>query len=168
MSVAAHQPPAQVVELCQLHLQLAFLRLRAFGENRQNQPYAVEYAALQNALQIAFLRRRQLVVEHHQFDIVLPHAFGQLFGFARADKQRGMGFVALGGFGMHQIPACGANQVCGFGQGRLKSLFAPFVGTGIIRTQHHARQHHAFGLFQGFVDLEQGRFGTQDFSLKIG
>ena len=60
-------------QLRQFDLQPAFLRLGALGENRQNQADAVEHAALQGAFQITFLRGGQFVIEHHQFDIVLPN-----------------------------------------------------------------------------------------------
>ena len=73
VSVSAHQPSGQVGQLRQFHLQPAFLRLGALGENRQNQADAVEHAALQGAFQITFLRGGQFVIEHHQFDIVLPN-----------------------------------------------------------------------------------------------
>ena len=150
-------------KLRQFYLQLAFLRLRTLGENRQNQPYAVEYAALQFFLQIAFLRRRQLMVEHHQSDIMQPHRSRQLFRLARSDKQGEMRPVAFGRFHRHQFPARGAYQIGGFVQGRLKMCFAGFSGIKnlpartagrIIRIQHDSDQHHAFGFFQRFIDLE--------------
>ena len=46
VAVAAYQAAGEVGELRQFHLQAAFLALRALGENGENQPHAVEHAAL--------------------------------------------------------------------------------------------------------------------------
>ncbi len=49
----------------ELHLDLALVRLRALREDLQDQPGAPEHAALELALEVALLRRRELVVEDH-------------------------------------------------------------------------------------------------------
>ena len=82
-----------MVQLSQLHLQLTFLRLGAFGENRQNQTHSVEDAALKLFFQITLLCRREFVVEHDQSDIMLLDHCRQLFRLARTDKQSRMRFV---------------------------------------------------------------------------
>ena len=159
MPVAAHQPPAQMVQLRQLHLQFTLLRLGAFGKNRQNQTHTVEDAALQDFFQIALLRRRQFMVEHRQADVVQLHRRRQLFRLTRADEISRMRLVALGGFPQHQLAACRRDQFRRLVQGRLKSPLAHFVRARIIRAQHHPDQHHAFGLLQRFVNGENVAFG---------
>ena len=63
VSPAAHQPRRQVLELRQLHLQLALEGLRTLREDIQYQSGTIEHPALQFAFEIALLRRRQRVVE---------------------------------------------------------------------------------------------------------
>ena len=140
-----------MVELGEFHLQLAFLRLGALGENGENQPHAVQHAALQGAFQIALLGGRELVVEDDELDVVLLHKLGEFFGFARAHKQSGVRFVALGGFAANQFAACGAHQFGGLHAGSLKTAFARLVAARILAGQQHGNQHDALGLGEGFV-----------------
>ena len=144
-----------MVQLSQLHLQLTFLRLGAFGKNRQNQTHSVKDAALKLFFQITLLCRREFVVEHDQPDIMLLDRCRQFFRLARTDKQSRMRFIATRSFDRNQIAAGRAHQFCRFGQGRLKAALARFVCAGIVRRQHHADQEDAFGLFQRFIDGKQ-------------
>ena len=50
----------------ELHLQLAFAGLRALREDLEDELPAVEDAPVELLLQIALLRGRELVVEHHE------------------------------------------------------------------------------------------------------
>ena len=156
-------------ELRQLYLQSAFLALRALGENGENQPHAVEHAALQLLFEVAFLRGRELVVEHGQFDIVRLHFGRQLLGFACAHKQCAAGAVAAGGGNVHQLPAAGTHQLGGFVQHILKSAGALLVAAGETVGQHHAHQQYALGAAEGFVGLEWGaaRHGIRRNGLKM-
>ncbi len=68
----AGQPRQEVLQLRQLDLQLAVLRrLRPLRENVQDQLRAVQNFPAENFLEIAALRRRQLVVENHRADVLL-------------------------------------------------------------------------------------------------
>ena len=63
---AAHQPRGQVAQLRQLHLQLAFVAVRTLGEDVQDQAGTVDHPAFEEALQVAFLHRAELVVDQDQ------------------------------------------------------------------------------------------------------
>ncbi|MNN21582.1 hypothetical protein D3C81_1349110 [compost metagenome] len=63
---AAHQPRAHVLELGQFDLQLAFMGTRPLGEDIEDQPGAIKHATLEDALEVAFLARREGVIENHQ------------------------------------------------------------------------------------------------------
>ncbi|CWR12125.1 Uncharacterised protein [Neisseria meningitidis] len=75
MAVTAYQASRQMAQLRQLDLQPAFLRAGAASENRQNQPYPVQYAAFQFFFKVAFLRGREFVVEYDQIDAVCGNCF---------------------------------------------------------------------------------------------
>ena len=62
----AAQPRQHVLQLRQLHLQLAFAGAGVAGKDVQNQLRPVQHAAGQRSLQVAQLRRRKVVVEEHQ------------------------------------------------------------------------------------------------------
>ena len=169
VAVAAHQTAGEVGELRQLHLQAAFLALRALGENGKDEPHAVEHAALQLGFEVALLRGRELVVEHGQFDIVRLHFGRQLFGFAAAHKQCAAGAVASGGGNVYQLPTAGTHQLGGFIQHILKSAGALLVAAGETVGQHHAHQQYALGAAEGFVGLERrsARHGIRRNGLKM-
>ena len=61
----AGQAGQQIIQLRQLHLQLAFARARAPREDIQDELGPVENLDVQRFFQIALLGRRQLVVEDH-------------------------------------------------------------------------------------------------------
>ena len=90
------QPGGQIIQLGQLYLQFAFVAFRALGKNIQNQAVAVYHPTLKLALQIALLRRRQLVIENHHIGLQAAHFAGDFFHFALAGKQGGVRAAALG------------------------------------------------------------------------
>ena len=149
MSVTAYQASRQMAQLRQLDLQPAFLSAGATGENRQNQPYPVQYAALEDFFQIAFLRGRKFVVEYDQIDAVCGNCFRQLRRLARADKQRGVRTVAFGGLHNDGIAACRFDQLDGFRQCRLKTVQTGGTAARTVFVQHYAHQHDAFRLRLG-------------------
>src|SRR5204863_3422712 len=75
----------QMLQLRQFDLQLACFRASALRENVQNQRRAIKHLALEGPLQIACLRRRQLIVENDRIDLVPAAMLGKFIGFARAD-----------------------------------------------------------------------------------
>jgi len=75
-----------LLELRELHFQLAFVAARALREDVEDQPGAVEHATFDELLEVAFLRRRQRVVEQHQFGTVLGGQRADLVRLAAADE----------------------------------------------------------------------------------
>jgi hypothetical protein len=75
-----------VLELGQLDLQLAFVRPRALREDVEDQPRAVDDAALGEFLEIALLDRAQGVVDQDQVGIERLLLRLQLVGLAGADE----------------------------------------------------------------------------------
>src|SRR5690606_26303194 len=84
-----HQPRRQMLELRQLHLQLALMGAGALCEYIEEQPGAVENSALELTLQVALLARREAVVEQHQRCVGRPYRGGDLLDLAAADESAG-------------------------------------------------------------------------------
>src|SRR6202022_683408 len=59
------QPRKHVFELCQFHLQLAFTSARVAREYIENQLRAIDDARVDYALNIALLRRREVMIEQN-------------------------------------------------------------------------------------------------------
>ena len=66
---APDQPRQQVLQLRQLHLQLAFPRARAPGEDVEDELRAIDDLAADRLFDVPQLRRRQLVVEDDDVDV---------------------------------------------------------------------------------------------------
>ena len=90
---AAHQARGHVAQLRQFDLQLAFVALRTLGEDVQDQPGAVDHAALQRALQVALLGGRQRVVDQDEVGPGRVRGGLDLLELAAADQRGGIGPV---------------------------------------------------------------------------
>jgi hypothetical protein len=91
----AGQARHEVLGLGQLNLQARLTRLGALGEDIDNQRRAVQDFDVQSLLQVALLRRAQLVVEdHHRVVGVLPLR-DDLLELAFADVRGGVRVVQL-------------------------------------------------------------------------
>ena len=84
------QTRQNVLVLRQLDLQLALAGARTLRENIEDERRAVEYRAAGQLLQIAHLRRRQLVVEQDQTCVVHLGKLLNLFRLALTDKRAGI------------------------------------------------------------------------------
>src|SRR5207248_2865420 len=82
----AGEPRQQVFQLGELDLQLAFARAGATGEDVEDQLRAIDDLAAHLFLDVAKLRRRQLVVEDDDVDVELRRRGGQRLDFAGAEK----------------------------------------------------------------------------------
>src|SRR5574341_2245107 len=60
------EPRQQILELRQLHLQLALVTARPLGKDIEDQLTAVDDPNLEGIFQIALLPRRELLVDDHQ------------------------------------------------------------------------------------------------------
>ena len=95
MAPAADQARGQMLQLRQLHLQLPLVRAGALGKDVEDQAGAVQHAGLQQALQVALLAGRQVVVDDHHLGTVLDDQLAHRFGLAAAQEVAGVGGVAL-------------------------------------------------------------------------
>ena len=117
MGPAAHQPGGQVLQLGQLHFQLAFVRTCALGEDVQDQAGAIDHADTQVFFQVAFLHRGQHVVDQHQIRLQRTRRLGHLVRLAGADVVARVGILDAG-----------ADHAKHVGPGRLHQ-FGEFLGT---------------------------------------
>ena len=105
---AANQARGHVLELGQLDLQLAFVAVRAQGEDVEDQPGAVDDAALQRLFQVAFLDRAQRMVDQHQVGAGRLAGRLHFLELAAADQEGRVGLVdpgiELGGDGGARRP----------------------------------------------------------------
>ena len=89
MGPAAFQTRAQMPQLGEFDLQLAFVRTGPLGEYVQDQSIPVKHPAAQPPFEIALLARRQRMIEQHQSGIVGLPDFRQFRQLAGAQKSRG-------------------------------------------------------------------------------
>lgn len=140
---AAHQASRQMAQLRQLNLQLTFMGTRPLGEDIQNQPGAIDDAALAQTFQVALLRWRQRVVEQHDGGLGFSDGLGNFLRLAFADKIFGMGSFAATGNYAQRLYAGGGDQ-----RFKLAQIFAIFFLRKIDMNQ--------YGLFTGFVTSNKG------------
>ena len=72
MSPASLETGDGMFELCQLHLQLAFIAAGPLRENIQYYTGAIQHSALQLLLNVTFLAGRQRMIEEHKLRLMLP------------------------------------------------------------------------------------------------
>ena len=119
---AADQARGHVAQLRQFHLQLAFVAARALGEDVQDQAGAVQHAALQEFLQIAFLAGREREVDQHQVGAGRVGGRLHFLQLAAADQRGGIGTVDARG-----------QQRGDAGAGRARQV-AEFLGQAVVGT----------------------------------
>ena len=79
------KPRQQILVLCQLYLQLAFMGMGMPGENIEDKRHPVDYLNLEGSLQTLLLHRRKLVVEYgHVIACFSPEGY-KLFQLALAE-----------------------------------------------------------------------------------
>ena len=86
MRPAAHEARRHVLQLRELDLQLAFVRARALREDVEDQPGAIDDAALGELFEIALLHRRERAVDEDQIRVERLALLGELLGLAGADE----------------------------------------------------------------------------------
>src|SRR5207248_3151403 len=90
LDAATAEPREPIAQLRQLHLHHAFLAASVLGEDVEDQRDAVDDIAAELLLEVALLRGRQLVVEHHHVDVERVGESAQLVGLAGADVRGGV------------------------------------------------------------------------------
>ena len=91
----ADEPRQQVLELRQLDLQLAFARPRAAREDVENQLRAIEHLAVERLLEVAKLRRAQLVVEDDDIGAAARRTKRERLDLAAAEERRRIGLRTI-------------------------------------------------------------------------
>ncbi len=89
------EPRQEILQLRELDLQLPFPRARAAREDVEDELRAVDDLAAERLLEIAQLRRAQLVVEDDDVDAQFVARRGQRLHFAAAEERRRVGPRAL-------------------------------------------------------------------------
>ena len=92
---APAQPGQHVLQLRQLHLQLAFPGARMFRENVEDQLSAVDHAGVDQFLDVALLRSREVVIEQQQIGGDRSGGARDLFQLAASDQGGRIGTVAM-------------------------------------------------------------------------
>ena len=87
---ALREPREQVLELCQLHLQLAVARGRMLREDVEDELRAVYHPQLHALAQVPRLRRGQVLVDDHEIDVALEGADDELVQLAGAEHGLGV------------------------------------------------------------------------------
>ena len=108
---AAHQAAADMLQLRQLHLELALVAAGALREDVEDQRVAIEHAPLGELLEIALLAGRERVVDE---DHVRRGARGELFQLARlaaAHEITRIGARAPSGEGGDRHGPCGHGEL---------------------------------------------------------
>ena len=101
MRPAPDQPRRQMLELRELHLQLAFESAGPLGEDVQNERDAIEHAAFELGLQVALLGRRERVIEDHDFGVVVDDPLANFVQLAAADEEASIGRAPSAGDRRH-------------------------------------------------------------------
>ena len=107
---AAHQARGDVFELRQLHFELAFVAARALREDVEDQSRAIEHAALDELLEIAFLRGRQRMIEQDDVGVVLDGGRADFIRLAAADEEARIGTITPAADAHHGNGAGGARE----------------------------------------------------------
>ncbi len=94
MGPAAYEATAHMLQLRQLHFEFAFEAARALREDVENETVAIEHAAAGELFQVAFLARRQRVVDENDVGFVSFRGDAQLVGFAAAYEVTWIGALA--------------------------------------------------------------------------
>ena len=98
----APEPGQVVAEQGQLDLDRPDPRRGVLGEDVEDQRFSVDDVALEELLQVALLRRGELVVEDHEVDVQGPGQRGQLARLPGADERGRVDLTAA-----HQFPIDG-------------------------------------------------------------
>ena len=144
--------PAQagesVAQLRELDLHHAFLAACVLGEDVEDQRDAIDDVDLEQALEVALLRGRELVVEDDEVDVERVGELLQLLGLAGTDVGRGVGRVAPL---QHELDGLGARGV-----GEARELLERRLG-GFDVARADARAHEQRALAQDAeIDLGRG------------
>ncbi len=100
-----------MLQLGQLHFELAFEAARALRENIQDEPVTIEHAPARQLLQIALLARRERVVDEDDVGRVALGDRAQLISLAAAEEVARIGALAPSGYGRNRLCACRLSEL---------------------------------------------------------
>src|SRR5262249_11815911 len=130
LDAAPPQPRQPVSQLRQLDPHHALLAVGVLGEDVEDQGDAVDDVAPELLLEVALLRRRQLVVEHDDVDVERVGEGAQLVGLPGPDVRGGGGGGAPLQHGRHGIGAGRCGEPAELGQAGLRLVQRPAAGAG--------------------------------------
>ena len=147
---AAHQARGHVLQLREFDLQLAFVAARALREDVEDQPGAVDHAALEQLLEVAFLAGRQRMVDQDQVGAAGIGRGLHFLELAAADQGRRIGLVDARGEQRGDGRAGGTRQV---GELLQRALVRRTAGVGLDQQGVLALA----GSFEQVVDIVRPR-----------
>ena len=147
VSPAADQARAHVLQLRELHLQLALMGAGTLGEDVEDQPGTIQHAAFELPLQIALLTGAQRVIENHQLRLVQLHLVQHFPDLAGPYEGARIRYVAAAHNKRDRITPCQQDQFL-----ELAGVFTlVFAGNGEV---------HQYGALAGCWTLkEHARLG---------
>src|SRR5438128_1705184 len=116
----AREARQHVLELRELHLRARFAAARAAREDVENQSAAIDHFRFDDLLEIARLRRREIVIEHDERRTALGRELLHFFCLTAADERGGIRHRAARKNLLHHGAARGLDQ--------LLQLFDVFFG----------------------------------------
>src|SRR5690606_32463740 len=131
-------------------LQLAFVSPRALREDIQNQAGAIEHAALEGALQVALLTRREGMVEDDQIGFFSLDLVAQRLDLAAANEVLGTQPAAGNTDESDHVSACR--------HGQFLKLLGIFARLGVLAIQMN--QNGPFTAFMTFEEQENPLSGV--------
>ena len=154
---AAHQPRRQVVELCELDLQLAFAALRTLRKDLEDQRRAIDHLDLERALEVALLRRAQRDVEHGEAGIGRLERSSEFLDLATTEEERRVRRLAARAQAPSDRQACGRRKLREFLEGIVGSSGARGAASADLHTDQE-RACRAFGSRR--LDLKRSQAGA--------
>ena len=134
-----------MLQLRQLHFELALEAARALREDVEDQAVAIEHAPLDELLEIALLARRERVIDENDVGLAAAARRAQLLGLAAAHEIARIGPLAPAGHGGHRQRAGGDGQLREFLQ--------------VLRIDRGAQsQAHQYGALTGPWAFEHSGF----------
>ena len=150
------QARQQVIQLCQLHLQLAFAASRMTGENVENKLRAVNYAAIGDLFDVSLLYGRKVAVENDERRFVRRSFRADFVQFPAADKRGGIGGLSQLKDGSRNFRAGTTRQFNQFGKGLAARLARGHAGKARRTLPPHAHKQGALRSRDGMRCFRHG------------
>src|SRR5690606_24629196 len=110
VSPAPHQPGRHMLQLRQLHLQLALVGTGPLRKDIQDHTGAIKHPALELALDITLLARAQGMIEQHHIGLGGGHRIPDFLKLALSHKKPRAGLLPGAGYSSNRLYAGGCHQ----------------------------------------------------------